>query len=240
MLTQHGAMPLRELATALGVSEATARRDIAKLADDGRLAKVYGGAVIKGPNEAPFAFSDSTDRSEKRRIAAAAAELVADTDTIILDIGSTILELCRLLAGRRITVITSNLAAYEVLKNAEPTEVVLLGGQLRRNYLSTVGFLTESALKAVHADIAFLGTSGVTASGSILDTTPVEVSVKRQMIASSDSVVLLATGRKFPGRGMGVACEASEISTLVTSTGVDESFLQAFREGGTRIIEVQA
>lgn len=240
LLTQRGDITLRELAAALGVSQATARRDIARLADLGLLARVYGGAVIKGPNEAPFSYSDSTDRDQKRRIAVAAAELVNDSDTVILDIGSTVLELSRMLAGRPITVITSNLAAFEVLMGAAPTEVVLLGGQVRRNYLSTVGFLTELSLAALHADIAFLGTSGVTLEGRILDTTPIEVPVKRQAIRSADKVALLATERKFPGRGIGVACEASDIAYLVTSRGIPDQFLQPFRDAGTRIVEVDA
>jgi DeoR/GlpR family transcriptional regulator of sugar metabolism len=238
MVTLRGSSTLAELAVELGVSEATARRDINRLAAEGRLTRVYGGAVALGAVEEPFAFSDSTDRPQKRRIARAAAELVADGDTVVLDIGSTVLELARLLAGRPVTIITSNLAAYEVLRDAVPTELVLIGGSVRRNYLSTVGFLAEHAVSQLHADTVFLGTSGVALSGAVLDTTPVEVSVKKRMIASSDRVVLLAAERKFPGAGMSVICEATEIDVLVTSERTDRRYLAAFEHASARVIAV--
>jgi DeoR/GlpR family transcriptional regulator of sugar metabolism len=238
LLTEHGALPLRELAEHLRVSEATARRDVNRLAEAGRLSRVYGGAVINGPAEEPFAYSDVTDREQKKRIARAAAKLVADGEVVVLDIGSTVLELSQLLAGRPVKVITSNLAVYEVLKNAGPTELILLGGQVRRNYLSTVGFIAENAMAHLHADIAFLGTSGITRTGRVLDTTPVEVSIKQQIIQSSDKVVLLATERKFPGTGMSVVCGPEEISALVTTEAADASFLKAFANHGTDIIRV--
>jgi DeoR/GlpR family transcriptional regulator of sugar metabolism len=238
MLTQRGALPLKEVAAELGVSEATARRDIARLADAGRLSRVYGGAVIKGPVEPPFDHSHSTDREQKVRIARAAAELVSDSDTVVLDIGSTVVELSRLLAGRPITVITNNLAVYEVLKNAEPTELILMGGQLRRNYRSTVGFLAEHVMRQLQADIAFLGASGVTRQGRVLDTTPVEISVKQQIIQSSDRVALLATERKFPGTGVGVVCGPEVITTLVTTGAAPGEFLRPFNTHGTEVIRV--
>ena len=238
MLTQRGALPISEVAQELQVSDATARRDINHLAENGQLSRVYGGAVIKGPNEAAFVYSDSTDREQKQRIALAAAELVSDSDTIVLDIGSTVLELSRVLAGRAITVITSNMAVYDVMKLADRTEVILLGGQLRRNYQSTVGFLAQNTMEQLHADIAFLGTSGVTRSGRVLDTTPIELSVKQQMIRSSDQVVLLATERKFPGQGLGVVCNASEISTLITTVQANDEYLHEFRARGTHVIQV--
>lgn len=238
LLTQRGALPLKVVAAELGISEATARRDVDRLAEEGRLSRVYGGAVIKGPNEAPFEHSDSTDREQKERIACEAAKLVSDSDTVVLDIGSTVLELSRLLAGRAITVITGNMAVYDVLKNSQRTELVLLGGLLRRNYLSTVGFLAESTMRQMHADIAFLGTSGVTRDGDVLDTTPVEVSVKKQIIRSSDRVTLLATERKFPGSGVGVVCGASDISTLITTEATSDDFLGSFRANGTSVVQV--
>lgn len=238
MLTQRGALSLREVAAELGISEATARRDVNRLAESGRLSRVYGGAVIKGPNEAPFAYSDGTDREQKQRIAQAAAALVSDSDTVVLDIGSTVLELARLLAGRPITVVTSNLAVYDVMKNAVRTELILLGGQLRRNYWSTVGVLAEGAMRQLHADIAFLGTSGVTRNGRVLDTTPIEVSIKQQMIRSSDRVALLAAERKFPGTGLSVVCGPEDVTTLVTTVRTDETFLQEFADAGTDIVRV--
>ncbi len=195
--------------------------------------------MIKGPSEPPFTDSHNTDREQKVRIAQAAAELVSDSDTVVLDIGSTVVELSRLLAGRPITVVTNNLAVYEVLKTAEPTKLILIGGQLRRNYWSTVGFLAENVMRQLHADIAFLGASGITRQGRVLDTTPVEVSVKQQIIQSSDRVALLATERKFPGTGLAVVCGPEMINTLVTTGRTPDEYLRAFSTCGTEVIQVR-
>jgi hypothetical protein len=83
--------------------------------------------------------------------------------------------LAKHLHGRNVTVMTSNLAVYEELATDSAVEIILLGGVVRRNYLSMVGFLTEQALRQVHATTLFFGTSGIRADGTVLDTTVVEV-----------------------------------------------------------------
>lgn len=236
MLAQRGALPVREIAAELSVSEATARRDVDRLAQEGRLSRVYGGAVVKAPVEIPFAYSDATDREEKLAIAETAASLVNDSETVVLDIGSTVLEIARALVGRPITVITGNLMAYDVLKDSAPTELILLGGAVRRNYWSTAGVIAASSMSQLHADVAFLGTSGVTRRGEVLDTTPVEVAVKQQAIRSSDRVVLVAASRKFPGGGQSVVCRGEEITALVTSSRTEDSALAGLVSEGVELL----
>lgn len=235
MLAQRGALTLRDIAAELGVSEATARRDIDKLDDSGRLSRVYGGAVVKASVEVPFAFSDTTDRAEKRAIARTTAAMVRDGETVVLDIGSTVLEVAHLLAGRSITVITNNLMVYETLRDSS-TELVLLGGTVRRNYWSTSGPTAAAALRSFHADLAVIGTSGVTVRGDVLDTTPVEVGVKQAAIRAADRVVLVATERKFPGEGSSVVCGAESITTLVTSSRTSRSAVAGLADAGVEII----
>ena len=129
--------------------------------------------------------------------------MVADGQSVLLDIGTTAYRLARQLHGRRLTVITSNLVVYEELADDEGIELVLLGGMVRREYRSLVGFLTEDNLRQLHADWLFLGTSGVRPGGQVMDTTVVEVPVKRAMIKAGDKVVLLADSAKFPGHRNG-------------------------------------
>ena len=132
-----------------------------------------------------------------------AAELVEDGESCCSTSAPPPTALARQLHGRRLTVITSNLAVYEELADDDGIELVLLGGMVRREYRSLVGFLTEDNLRQLHADWLFLGTSGVRPGGQVMDTTVVEVPVKRAMIAASDQVVLLADAGKFPGTGHG-------------------------------------
>src|SRR5690606_21304466 len=123
-------------------------------------------------HEPPFAESTTSRMAEKERVGRAAAELVHPGDTIIVDVGTTALQLARHLHGREgLTVVTNNLAVYEELVGDESIDILLLGGMVRRNYRSLVGFLTEDSLRGIRADLCFIGISGISEDLTLLDTT---------------------------------------------------------------------
>jgi DeoR/GlpR family transcriptional regulator of sugar metabolism len=162
--------------------------------------------------------------------------MVQDGQSVLLDIGTTAYRLARQLHGRRITVITSNLVVYEELVDDEGIELVLLGGMVRREYRSLVGFLTEDNLRQLHADWLFLGTSGVRPGGQVMDTTVVEVPVKRAMIKAGDKVVLLADRAKFPGTGMARVCGPEELDVVVTNGPLDPATRSSLEEAGVQVV----
>src|SRR5215203_2653559 len=208
---RSGTSHVGALAAAFGVSEMTVRRDLRDLEREGKLTRVHGGA---------------------------AAALVADGQTIMLDIGTTTLQLARHLRGREVTVITSNLAAYEELLPETTVELVLLGGVVRRNYRSLVGVLAEDALRQLRADVAFLGASGVDDDLSVVDSTMVEVPIKRAMIGSAAKTVLLADSAKFGMRGAVRVCGAAELDVLVTDDAAPAAACEALRRAGVEVIAV--
>lgn len=236
-LRADGPATVTALAQRLGASEATIRRDLSQLDDEGLLRRVYGGAVLIDGRDDPFVDVAEVRVTEKDAIASRCAELVHDGETVLLDIGTTAHRVARQLRGRSLTVVTSNLAVYEELADDTSIQLVLLGGMLRREYRSLVGFLTEDNLRQVHADRLFLGTSGVRPGGQVMDTTVVEVPVKRAMIAASDQVVLVADADKFPGTGMARVCGPEELDLVVTNAGADAATTAAFREAGVEVIE---
>lgn len=231
-LRADGPAPVGVLAERLGVSQATVRRDLGQLGREGRLTRVYGGAMAADGE--PFAAAERAD--EKDAVARRAADLVADGDTVLLDIGTTTHRLARHLRDRALTVLTSSLAVYEELKDAEDVQLVLLGGVVRRSYHSMVGFLTEDALRQVHADTVFLGASGVRGDGQVMDSTVVEVPVKRAMVAAGDRVVLLADAGKFPGTGLAKVCGPDALDVVVTSTGADEPTCAVLADAGVEVL----
>jgi DeoR/GlpR family transcriptional regulator of sugar metabolism len=237
VLRDKGVLPVREIARRLGVSEATTRRDLAELDEAGRLTRVYGGAVARIGSERPFVEEQLDDPLEKTAVARRGALLVEDGDVVLLDIGTTTLQLAKALHGRPITVVTSSLAVYEELRDDTAVELVLLGGQVRRNYHSMVGFLTEAALRQLYVGRLFLGASGVLPDGRVLDSTQVEVPVKRAMLSAARQVVLLATSGKFPGgSGLAKICEARDIDVLITNQAADPATLAAFREANVEVL----
>ncbi len=236
-LRAEGSTAVDELARSLAVSPSTIRRDLARLHGDGSLHRVHGGArSTEDPDgRQPFAQVAAEHAEQKLALARHAARLVDDGDVVLLDIGTTTMGLAAQLRGRRVTVITSSLAVFDVLRDDDAVELVLLGGLVRRTYHSMVGVLTEDALHQVRADWAFLGASGVHRDGHVLDTTLVEVPVKRTMIAAATRVALLADQYKFPGSGALRVCEVSTLDVLVTNDGADPATLRVCAEAGVEV-----
>ncbi|MEV5436903.1 DeoR/GlpR family DNA-binding transcription regulator [Streptomyces sp. NPDC052682] len=237
VLRSGGSASVTDLSEQLGVSPATVRRDLVRLEEDGLLTRVHGGAVVEEGDQ-PFAEVAEVRVAEKDALAERAAEMIRDGQSVLLDIGTTAYRLARRLHGRRLTVITSNLAVYEELADDEDIELVLLGGMVRRAYRSLVGFLTEDNLRQLHADWLFLGTSGVRPGGQVMDTTVVEVPVKRAMIRASDRVVLLADAAKFPGTGMAKVCGPEDLDAVVTNEPVDTVTRSSLEEAGVEVVVV--
>ena len=252
-LHSHGLASTEELAALCDVSVATVRRDLIELETAGALRRVHGGAVLdvagngrNGASLSPDADADAdaergfaevaaSDAEDKRAVAVAAAAMVGDGDCVVLDIGTTTMMLAHELRGRPVTVVTASLAVLDVLRDDPEVELVLLGGIVRRTYHSMVGALTEDALRQVRATCAFLGASGVAADGTVLDTTLVEVPVKRALIATSQRSVLLVDRHKFPGTGALRVCGLDELDAVITTAGAHGPTLDAARAAGTEV-----
>lgn len=223
------------LAEEFGVSDMTVRRDLRSLEREGKLTRVHGGAVGV-TQERPFAEIAVERFEQKDAIGAAAAALIEDGQTVILDVGTTTLQLARHLHERELTVITSNLAIYEELLPEDSIELVLLGGVVRRNYRSLVGMIAEDALRQLRADVTFLGVSGIEPDLSIVDTTMVEVPIKRAMMAAAGRTVLLADAAKFEMRGVVRVCGADELDVLVTDDAIPKRTKTDLERSGVEVV----
>ena len=217
-----GTAHVSDLAESFGVSEMTVRRDLHALARDGKLERVHGGAMDSG-GEPGFSQIEVERFDVKDSLGAAAAAMVEDGQTVMIDIGTSTLQLARHLHGKKITVVTTNLAVVEELLPDPDIELVLPGGIVRRNYRSLVGVLAEDSLRQLKSDIAFLGTSGVDGEMGVWDTTMVEVPIKRLMIAGADLVVLIADAAKFAMRGVVRVCGPESIDHVVTDAPLPPS-----------------
>ena len=221
------------------MSRATIRRDLAQLEEEGLLRRVHGGADADRGRDEPFAEVAAVRGRRRTRSRTSAPTSSGTARSVLLDIGTTTHRLARRLRGRRLTVITSSLAVYEELADDQGIQLVMLGGMVRRDYRSLVGFLTEDNLRQIHADRLFLGTSGIRPDGQVMDTTVVEVPVKRAMIAASDQVVLVADAGKFPGTGMARVCGPEELDMVVTNApGRTRRPQSRLQEAGVEVVEV--
>ena len=231
---RSGTTHVAELADSFGVSEMTVRRDLRLLAREGKLERVRGGAVnLSG--EPPFDETAVERYEAKNRIGAAAAALVQDGQTVMIDIGTTTLQAAHHLHGREITVVTTSLAVYEELVPDHAIELLLPGGLVRRNYRSLVGVLAEDSLRQLKADVLFLGTSGVDAGLGVWDSTMVEVPIKRAMIEASETVALLADTEKFAMAGLVKVCDGASVDRIITDAPVPDACLPAIEETGIEV-----
>lgn len=235
-LRADGEVSVQTLASELAVSTSTIRRDLDVLSADGLLRRVRGGGSRVEPDAMPFGEVSAQSRAEKDAIAMRAAQLVPDGSVVLIDIGTTTARLAHHLRRRRLTVITSSLAVVDELRDEDSIELIVLGGVLRNNYLSLVGMLTEQALAQLRANVCFLSTSGIRAGGQVMDTTGIEVPVKRAMVAAAERTILLADRTKFPGTGLLSVCGADQIAVLVTNEGADQATLGTFHAAGTEVI----
>jgi DeoR/GlpR family transcriptional regulator of sugar metabolism len=219
-----GTTQVGQLADAFGVSEMTVRRDLGDLEREGKLTRVHGGAV-GATAERPFAEIAVERFEQKDAIGALAASSIDEGQTVLLDVGTTTLQLARHLRGRSLTVITSNLAVYEELLPEESIELVLLGG-----------VVAEDALRQLRADVAFLGASGIEADFSVVDTTMVEVPIKRAMMAAAARSVLLVDSEKFRMRGVVRVCHAQDLDAIVTDSGIAAETRSELERSGVEVL----
>jgi len=200
MLKEQSKLLVPELCTHFDVSQATIRNDLRELEASGKLKRTHGGAIPVGKASFdPISRDKKVDhKDEKRRIAAMAASLVEDGDTIAIDTGTTTFELARLLVGRqRLTIVTNDLMIAFFLENNSDASVVLTGGMLRKGFHCTTGPSVHEQMSKYNVDKAFMATNALSLEKGL--TTPgIDLAdVKKAMIRIASQVVFLVDSSKF-------------------------------------------
>lgn len=229
---------LEELSAALGVSQATVRRDLNALAAAGRLRRVHGGAVAADGrlDEPHFDDKAAAAAEEKARIAARAVELLSPADTVYLDSGSTVLGVARLLHGwGRLTVVTNSLPVATELVGRGP-RLILVGGEVRATSRAIVGPLTRHLLESLHVDRALMGTYAFSLEDGLSTTDPAEAYTKELVLARAGEVILLADSSKAGTRSFIHAGRLEDVDVLVTDGGLDPRTARALVRRGVRVI----
>jgi DeoR/GlpR family transcriptional regulator of sugar metabolism len=206
-----------ELVTALGVSEDTVRRDLRELAANGHVLRVHGGALPPPPAAATFAQRLQHAPEAKAELATAALPLLEGAKVLLLDGGTTALELARRLPhDRDCTVLTNSPPVAEALAAHPRAEVVLIGGRLLKESQVTVGSAAVDTLRQVRADACVLGICGLHPELGVTATDHDEAHVKRAMVAASAEVIALATADKLRSAGPWIVAPLADVTHLVT------------------------
>ena len=237
LVRARGTARIEDLSGELGLAPSTVRRDLQRLAGSGRVVRTYGGAMAGGngagnaPGTGPRAYA------EKRRIAAAAAALVADGQTIAISSGTTAIEFARELVGRRdLTVITNSLDVAGVVVDIAGIQLVVLGGVVRPRMHSLLGHLTEQACREVRADVLFMGIGAVSLERGLMNDYMPEILTDRALRGIAGSVVVIADASKFETLAPAFVFGLEEVDTIVTDSGIDPAVVRELSARGIRVI----
>ncbi len=238
-LNEKGFVKVSELTRTFGVSVETIRRDMEALEQRGMLKRVYGGAIrITSKNaEVDYTSREHINIEEKQAIGRKAAELINNGDTIVVDPGTTTIEVVKALRDKKdLTSLTNSIPiSLELLKN-NSGPVFLLGGQLRDGYYSTSGFLTTGQLQQFSADKAIVGAGGISVRTGLTDYHVEEAGARKEMIRIADKVILVADSSKLGFSTFIHVCPLDDIDVLVTDWRATPEMLEPFRDTRMKII----
>ena len=240
-IESSGVASVRELAQRFEVSTITIMRDLQELEQEGLIRRVHGGAIsVRGASyEPPFLARESQHSSEKQRIAARAVETIQDGDSLILDVGTTTLEIARALKGKRnLTVLVTNLRAALELASQSAIQVIVVGGKLRASELSMVGHLAEETLRSFQVDKAFIGIGGITIEHGLTEFNFDEAGTKRVMLERARQRIVVADATKFGKVMLNTVASLTVVDTLITSKDVDDEMVARLRQMGVEVLLV--
>jgi DeoR/GlpR family transcriptional regulator of sugar metabolism len=238
-LASEGQIVAKTLSQTLGLSEDTIRRDLRELAQEGLLQRVHGGALPASPAVVNFAGRQNLATDEKITLGRAAVRMIQPGQVVILDGGTTALQAARHLpADLRATIVTHSPTIAVELVEHPLVEVVLLGGRLFKHSVVAVGAATIEAISRIHADIYFMGVTGIHRMAGLTTGDLEEAHVKRALSASAAETIILASAEKLNAASPFVIAPVTEASEIVVVRSVPAEATAAFEQLGITITRV--
>jgi len=237
-LVRNGEVQLDELAETFGVSKMTIHRDLDDLEGEGLLRRIRGGATIEPGSqfESDFRFRHLQGHDQKERMARAALEWVEPGMTVMVNDGSTATVLGSLLPEKRpLTVITNNDAVMETLKSEAGITVIALGGRYSAKYNAWVGRVTEDALDALRADLAFISTPAA-GDGRVYHMDDDITRAKRRMMDAATQSILLINHLRFDHTALHVLAPFSAFSAVITDATPSDAACSQIDAAGTELV----
>ena len=236
-LRRDGKLVARDLATELGLSEDSVRRDLRELAAAGLCQRVYGGALPVSPALGTLKARTEIAPQSKRRIAARAAEMITPGTTVILDSGTTAIEIARALRpDLAATVITHSPTTAAALAEHPTVDVFILGGRLFKHSVAACGAAAAEAAAAVSADLYFLGLGGIHPKEGLTTGDPDEAAMKRILVSRAADTYVLGSVEKLGTVSACTVTGLAQVAGVITDAPDTHPTIAALREHGVTII----
>jgi DeoR family transcriptional regulator of aga operon len=238
LLREEGRVTVESLAARFGTSQVTIRADLSLLESAGALTRTHGGALSVPDADQSLNVKQLQHHAEKVRIAEAAAGLIRDGETIILDSGTTTAEIARrirTLEVKSINVITNALNIAALLVDVPSVRLIVPGGILRRESSSLSGPMAEAALGTLQANRLYLGADGIDPQLGVMTPHLAEAELNAKMIAISREVVVVADASKFTRRNISLIARTEQVHILITDRAAPAEAVEQFRSYGVEV-----
>ncbi|CAN7341711.1 DeoR/GlpR family DNA-binding transcription regulator [Phenylobacterium sp. LjRoot225] len=246
MMQGRGFVSFQELDSRLDASPATIRRDLERMAQRGQLKRVRGGARLVARDEAPAGgqghlsgvpFHENIGRHplEKSAIGKAAAALCRPGEAVMIDGGSTTLQMCPHLAGLNLQVLTNSLHIVSALLPQPGTRILVPAGTVFREQNIILSAAGDDSMPRFHAPRLFMGAAAIGPQG-VMQADVVLVAAERRLIERADEIIILVDSSKFSGPSGHMVCDLAEIDTVVTDPGVSQADRKMLRDRGVNLV----
>jgi DeoR family ulaG and ulaABCDEF operon transcriptional repressor len=237
-----GFISYRELEAQLDASPATIRRDLNRLEEAGLIARVHGGAKLASSSDSsfqlagtPFSEAINQQRAQKAAIGRAGAHLCERGEGIMIDGGTTTLQMCPHLEGLDLQVLTNSLHIVNALLAQNGTRILVPSGALFREQNIILAPSGEDSMPRFHAPKLFMGAAAVGPQG-VMQQDVILVAAERRLIDRAEQVILLVDSSKFKSSSGAIVCGLDEVNILITDSGIDAAMADAIRAAGVKLI----
>jgi DeoR/GlpR family transcriptional regulator of sugar metabolism len=236
LVSERGFVALTDLAQTIDVSESTLRRDLDFWHRQGVLRRTHGGAIFVGDAATLPALEErsASQLDEKRAVARTAAARIQDGDTILLDGGTTTLEVARLLVGRSLQIVTNSLPIASLFAASRETDLVILGGYVYPKTGVALGPLTVRMMEDIHVHQLIMSCGGITSKG-LFNSNLLLVETERQMMRCADEVVVVADHTKIGRQALAFLCNLADIDTLIVDNQLNAAQRELLRQNEVRL-----
>ena len=245
LVLHQGSVTIEELSEKLLISEMTARRDLTELDRRGLLKRVRGGAVsnLGRSYEPPFLTRASKNQAAKEKIGAKAAEFIFDGNSVVLDSGTTVMEIVPWPKEKHnLTVVTNCLKTAARITNLLALEsdarLILTGGVVRPNELSMVGPLSEPVLNSLHVDVAFIGIGGIHVDEGLTEFNLEDAQTKKKLLNAAGQKIVVADSSKFGVTAFASVGPFSQIDRIITDESAPAGMIEKIRKQGVDVVVV--
>jgi DeoR/GlpR family transcriptional regulator of sugar metabolism len=237
LVSERGFIALTDLTRSIDVSESTLRRDLDYWHKQGLLRRTHGGAIYVGDAAMLPALEErsASQLEEKRALARATVARIQDGETILLDGGTTTLEVARLLVGRSLQIVTNSLPIANLFASSRETDLVILGGYVYPKTGVALGPLSVRMMEDIHVHQLIMSVGGITRKG-LFNSNLLLVETERQMMRCADEVVVLADHTKIGRQALAYLCNLADIDLLIVDNQLSAEQRALLQQNDVRLL----